>query len=280
MTAVIGLGLLVVAGLVVGVLVLLGVGTTSAVRSVVADDGDRTTVVGGSGWNAARTSLDGRSLVVVLTGSAPYEPGNPCTSELSATAEESGERITVTVSARSPKVDREYACDAVGYLRLVEVPLDRPLAGRTVVDADGGVHEVFDGTVLLDPAVAEGWTVTSEGDGGVWPGARPSWTRTWSAAADPAQDLPPTACVGGPSSLVVTQGAADLFEWVSTHGDRIGSAEVQGQEAVVMTRPFSDDLTVTWADGDTGFAVSAQSRCSDDTAMPLDELLVYARSLT
>ncbi len=279
MTALIGLGLVAVAGVVVGVLVLLGVGATSAVHSLVTDDGDRTTVVGGSGWNAARTSRDGRTLVLALTGSAPYASGNPCTSDLSATAEESDQSVTVTVTARSPKVDREFGCSGVGYLRLVEVPLEQPLAGRTVVDSDGVRHEVFDGTALLDPVVPDGWTLTSEGDGGSWPDARPSWVRTWAPETKAGSDLPPSPCVGGPSGLVVSQGASDLFDWASTHGERVGTAEVHGHDAVVMKGPFGDDLSVTWADGASGFAVAAQLRCGDDVPMPLDELLAYARSL-
>jgi hypothetical protein len=78
---------------------------------------------------------------------------------------------------------------------------------------------------------------------------------------------------------VVTQGASDLFDWASTHGERVGTTEVQGHDAVVMKGPFSDDLSVTWADGASAFAVAAQLRCGDDVPMPLDTLLTYARSL-
>jgi len=210
MTAVIGLGLLVVAGAVIGVLVLLGVGTTSAVRSAVADDGDRTTSVGSTAWMAARTSGDGRTLRIVIVGGPPYRSGDPCSSELSAAVgEETDQQVTLAVTARSPKVDREFGCSAVGYIRSVEVALEQPLAGRAVVDADGTPHEVFDGTALLDPVVPDGWTVTSEGAGGAWPDALPSWIRTWSLPTDVAGAQPPSSCVGGPSSLAVTQGAGD-----------------------------------------------------------------------
>ena len=247
---------------------------------MVADDGDRISPVGSTAWTAARTSDDGRSLHLVLVAGPPYRAGDPCTSDYAAeVVEETDQQVTVAVTERSPKVDREYGCNSMGYFRTVDVALDRPLAGRTVVDADGTVHEVFDGTTLLDPAVPDGWTLTSESAGGGWPDARPSWLRIWSPPAAVVGDLPNSPCVGVPSSLVVTQGASDVFDWVSTHGERVGTAEVQGHEAVVMKGPFSDDLTVTWADGDTGFAVSAQLRCGDDVPMPLDDLLAHARSL-
>jgi hypothetical protein len=187
--------------------------------------------------------------------------------------------VTVAVSSRSPRSEGATGCPAVGYIRLVAVPLEQPLDGRAVVDPDGTLHEVFDGTTLLDPSVPEGWTVISEEAAGWWPDARPSWTRIWAPETEVVDDLPPSSCVGGPSSLQVTQGASDLFDWISTHGERTGTADVHGHEAVVMKGPFSDDLSVTWADGDTGFAVSARRRCGDEVAMPLDDLLAYARSL-
>ena len=169
MTAVIGLGLLVVAGAVVGVLVLLGVGTTSAVRSVVADDGDRIDRGRVDGVDGG-ADLGRRPVPAPRARrlGPPYRAGNPCTSDYAAeVVEETDQQVTVAVTERSPKVDREFGCNSMGYFRTVDVALDRPLAGRTVVDSDGAVHEVFDGTTLLDPVVPDGWTITSEGAGGV-----------------------------------------------------------------------------------------------------------------
>lgn len=83
------------------------------------------------------TLVDHRTLRLHFTG-APDEPG-PCGADYGAEQHASGRAVVVAVLQVPRKVPAtEIACNAVGALRTVDIPLEDPLAARTVLSLAGG----------------------------------------------------------------------------------------------------------------------------------------------
>jgi len=276
-TIAVGLGLLAVVGVVVALLVLLGVLGVHAVGSVLGGREDRTSTVSGE-WNGARTTADGRGLRIQVTGSAPYVAGDPCTSDLSGSANETEQQVRVTIRARQPEVHRAYDCSAVGYLRWIEVGLGSPLGDRAVVDeGDGSVEPVFDGSTLLEPrSLPDGWAMLAESAGQPDPQAATSWTRTWGP---PAPAPAGGACVAGPSAISVTQGPTGLVDEMLPRPGPIGTVAVAGTPATIRAGVFGSGPTLWWVRGDVGLVIGATSRCGDDGPVSVDQLVAFAESL-
>ena len=239
--------------------------------------------IGAGGWNGARTSRDGRSLVVSFTGGAPYEPGVPCTVDYRVEVAETSDevRVRVVVVQHPPTTEpgappAQNACPAVGYTRTVEAALVEPLGGRTVFDVEGGVvREVFDGTKLAEPTVVpEGWRLQYEHPGYSAPGT--SWSRAW--APDRPQETPGEHCTGTSAGMSLDQGLPELVDTYSYDGPPDAQThDVRGNEATSWQGP--NGRSVSWVEHGQGFVVSSRLGCDRDTLATLDELLAFARAL-
>jgi hypothetical protein len=83
----------------------------------------------------ARLSPDGRSLHLEFVG-GPDDPSNPCSVQYEAITELSDGELVVAVVAqqRARPVPSGTACDAVGYLRAIDLRLPQGFHGSVIRD--------------------------------------------------------------------------------------------------------------------------------------------------
>lgn len=230
----------------------------------------------GPAWNAARTSSDGTSIVLVFTGGQEYDPSNPCSLDYRADVTETAESVTIgliSVRSQAPS-DDEVMCAALGYPRRLEVPLTAPLGERSLIEQHSGTAQpAFDGSQLLEPGwLPEGWLLG--GEGVAYPLADTSqvWVRGWGA---PSAD--PWACV---PSFSVVQGAPVAVQQLPEEmggGPVVGSYDVNGHTAVHTRNTERLLERFAWTVGDVAVAVLATT-CGPEP-VDTDSVLRFARAL-
>ena len=255
------------------VLAVVGVGLWSSCGD---PSGSGSNESAGPAWEAARTSTEGNSIVLVFTGGQEYDPSNPCSLDYRADVTETAESVAVGLIAIRPPTpaDDNASCDSVGHPRRLEVTLAAPLAGRQLTEqSSGSARPVFDGSQLLEPAwLPDGWLLRGEGVAYPLADTSQAWSRGWGA---PGAD--PSACV---PSFAVVQGtplAMQELPEVMGGGPEVGSYDINGSIAV-HTRNSERLLDrLVWTSGDIVVAVLATT-CSPEP-IDLDAVLTFARSL-
>ena len=255
--------------------------TGHAIDSTAPDSGEGTP--GPVGWAATRTSSDGRQLLIMFTGGAPYDATNPCTIEYTATVAETDETVKVRIVGHSPPIpspasEIAVGCGSLGYGRQVTAQLRAPLAGRRVIEATSGAQQaVFDGASLVDVGwLPDGWVL--KGEGVAFPTVDSSlvWSRGWGPEQASGTN---TACTSG---VGLIEGPADLVAQIPSvmGGDEVlGTYDVQGAIATLSTSLTRLSQRLAWALNGRGFTL-VSTTCQGDSPTSVDVLLHIARSLT
>jgi hypothetical protein len=221
-------------------------------------------------WASARTTPDGRKVLLQFIGAAPFMEGDPCTAEYSATAEETVEQVTVELSGVRPGGD--YSCPAIGYLRSLTLDLAQPLGDRRML-ALGQVRDVYDGADLARvewmPAL---WSLREEGSAGV-----SGWYRTWSPDRPDAQ----SSCSPSAPGLTLFQQPADATDprQPEPGAERVAEYDVNGTVAVMMTIPGRNVSTLAWTVDNRSFELRTAQVCDGDPDVDVDTFLTIARSV-
>lgn len=223
-------------------------------------------------WLSARTSPDGRQVLINLVGAAPFEAGDPCTAEYSATAEETAEQVSVVITGVRPS--GSYACRSVGYLRSVTLDLVEPLGGRRVL-ALGEVRDVFDGADLATVGwMPASWSLRDEGSAGV-----SGWYRTWrpDRPADQSE-----ICIPSTPGLRLLEQPADAPDpWQPEPGSEpVGEYDVNGATATLTTVRDRNASTLAWTIGGRSFELRTAQVCQGDPDVDVNTFLTIARNIT
>jgi hypothetical protein len=215
-------------------------------------------------WDGARLVRgDPDRLTLYFTGGPPGRADEPCARAYEATAEPSGDRVTVTLrELPAPPLPPGHACALVGYGRTVTVALPEPLRGRPVVDgATGQERLVSDAALLLTPSwLPPGYRfVTERVEFGID-------FREW--APEERQDVRLLVDQGDPGKL-----ARPGFDPVV-----LARPVVRGMPATVWkTRRFDDSVCVSWAEGTIGHRVCTSG--APGRLLPIEVLVRVADGL-
>jgi hypothetical protein len=215
-------------------------------------------------WDGARLVRgDPERLTLYFTGGPPGRSDEPCARAYQATAQPSGNRMTVTLrELPSPPLPPGHGCALVGYERSVTVELPEPLRGRPVVDgATGQERLVSDAALLLRPSwLPAGYRFVRERvEFGI------DW-REW--APDGRQDVRLEVEQGDPGKL-----ARPGFDPVV-----LARPVVRDVPATVWkTRGFDDSVCVSWAEGTMGHRVCTGG--DPDRLLPIEVLVRVADGL-
>ena len=215
-------------------------------------------------WDGARVVRgDPDRLTLYFAGGPPGRPEDPCARAYTATAEPSGEQMTVTLrELPAPPLPPGHGCADMGYGRTVTVALPEPLRGRPVVDGATGQEQlVSDAALLLTPS----WLPA----GYRFVGERVEFgidSREW--APDGRRDVRLEVEQGDPGKL-----ARPGFDPVV-----LAKPVVRGVPATVWkTRRFDDSVCVSWAEGTVGHRVCSSG--APDGLLPVEELVRVADGL-
>ena len=93
--------------------------------------GDSPDESAGPSWDAARTSADGRSVLLVFTGGAPADPNDPCSKDYRVDVDEDDDQVSLGIVTISNEVEPrgdvdvdeaiDVGCEALGFPRTVAV---------------------------------------------------------------------------------------------------------------------------------------------------------------
>ena len=209
----------------------------------------------GSGWAVRLASP--RELVVSLTGSPPG--AGPCGARLRARAEEDAARVRLSIvddNAGAGRGGGPVACPAVGHLWALPVTLERPLGGRTVVDAGGEpVHAV---DALAPTWLPDGYRLTTE------------------SGSPSSYSLTHTAPDGG--WLVVSTWAADAVGQVEARMTPAGERTVDGRVLRLLGNGPQRVVAVD-VDGRQAWVSWMPLRQDSTARISWDELVEVARSV-
>jgi hypothetical protein len=251
---------------------------------VAATDAPETTEeqaqpLGSGSWEGARTSADGRTLVVTFVGGPEYDPHDHCTVRYGAHTEETTAEVRIRIEGWSPPAREGYGCGAAGNPRRIEVPLAEPFGDRRLVEVQFDREQpVFPGHLLASPA----WLPDDfgfAGERGFMPhGGTISWIRTW--APPPVPDTG-SACTPSRSMLELTQGPPDVVSpyGIAGEGGSRSAHDVRGHEAVLTTDPEARLRRLAWVEGDQGFVAMSTPRCAGDEPISEEDLLRFADGL-
>lgn len=237
--------------------------------------------LGRAGWEGARTSADGRSIVLTLTGGPEFDADVHCTVAYRAVVDETPTDVRVEVLSASPSSWSGGSCNDMGHFRTVGAELTQPLGGRRLVQVDGERERpVFDGSLLVEPSwLPDGWGLRSERPGYRNPERVTSWQRTWAGRRPPAAG---GRCTATEAGIVLTQGSPELLDQQRSMGDGPARAhDVNGHVATYQVggQPPSA-ARLSWSDGERGFVLETQSGCEGDTLPSEETLLRFARGLS
>lgn len=237
--------------------------------------------LGAGSWDSARTSADGRELLIVLVGGRPFDAADSCSVDYRAVVEETTDAVRISIDSRSPPPPAgPLVCTAEGHTRMVWAELDAPLDGRTLIeDQFDRVRPVFDGARLYQPSwLPDGWDLGAEG---TWflgeRGDGRSWSRGWFG---PTPEPVDGACAGSGQGISLIQADVAIAEENPPYAlEPTGTYDVNGALATHWTGGPYDLQALTWSIGGEGFVLSPDPACSDDAATSLDRLLRFARGL-
>jgi hypothetical protein len=215
-------------------------------------------------WDGARLVRgEPDRLTLYFVGGPPSRPDDPCARAYEATAEPTGDRMTVTLrELPAPPLPPGHGCAAVGYERSVTVALPEPLRGRVVVDgATGEERLVSDAALLLSPS----WL--------------PAGYRFVRERVELGIDRREWAPEGQPDErLLVEQGDPGKLARPGLDPVVLARPVVRGVPATVWkTRGFDDSVCVSWAEGTVGHRVCSSG--VPDRLLPVEELVRVADGL-
>jgi hypothetical protein len=243
--------------------------------------GDSPDESAGPSWDAARTSADGRSVLLVFTGGAPADPNDPCSKDYRVDVDEDDDQVSLGIVTISNEVEPrgdvdvdeaiDVGCEALGFPRTVAVELDAPLGTRTVFDSFlDTARPVFDGSRFAEPTLPEGWVL--RGEGIAHPAIDPSqaWLRSWG---------PPvlgSECSQGFSVVQGTPEAVGALPPEMGGQVPIETVDIGGVAAAYTETPERQTQRLQWTADGTGFAVLVTT-CGE----PVDvvRLFEFARSI-
>ena len=235
--------------------------------------------LGRSGWEGARTSADGRSILITVMGGPELDADDHCTMAYRAVVDETPSEVRVEVLSASPSSWSGGSCNDAGYMRAIDVDLAQPLAGRRLVQVDGERERpVFDGSLLVEPSwLPDGWKLKFDGPGYPNPERVTSWARRWAA------DRPPPVgrrCIPTEAGILLTQGSKDLPEAQRSIGDNpVRAHDLNGHTASYQEGGQPPSARLSWSDGEHGFVLETQSGCEGDTLPSEETLLRFTRGL-
>jgi hypothetical protein len=193
-------------------------------------------------WDGARLVRgDPDRLTLYFTGGPPGRPEEPCARAYHATAQPSGNRVTVTLrELPSPPLPPGHGCALPGYGRTVTVALPEPLRGRPVFDgATGQERLVSDAALLLTPS---------------WLPAGYRFVREWVEFGIDSREWAPQGRQD--VRLEVEQGDPGKLARPGFDPVVLARPVVRGVSAAVWkTRRFDDSVCVSWAEGTMGHRV-------------------------
>lgn len=144
----------------------------------------------GPAWNAARTSGDGRSILLVFTGGPDFDPADPCSYSYRADVDEADDAVTIGLVAMAapPRTLSSDGgpmsiCPSLGYPRDLTVDLEEPVGDRQLIEArTGDTTPPFDGSTLVHPGwIPEGWVFRGEGAAFPEGDTSQTWSQGWGA---------------------------------------------------------------------------------------------------
>lgn len=241
--------------------------------------------LGWGSWQGARTSADGRSLLIALVGGPIYAKSDPCSVAYRASVIESATEVRVRILEQRPlrSATASPACTSEGHLRNLSVGLAAPFESRKLIDSQFDRQvSVFDGSILATPTwIPPGWTEGPETTA-LTSGPPPPWTRSWTpprpapkaGRCTPAQnDLSLAESPG----LSATQPPARSYFTV----DRPTIHGVTADYSVEHP-PGSDDsiARLVWVERGQTLVLSSMPGCAGDTLLPEDTLLHFAEALS
>jgi hypothetical protein len=212
-------------------------------------DGANASIPAGSAARGRAVRWDGARLVrgepdrltLYFTGGPPGRPDDPCVRAYEATAEPTGEQMTVTLrELPAPPLPPGHACAAMGYGRTVTVALPEPLRDRPVIDGATGKEQwVSDAALLLTPS---------------W---RPAGYRFVRERVEFGIDRREWAPEGRQDEwLEVEQGDPGRLARPGFDPVVLARPVVRGVLATVWkTRRFDDSVCLSWAEGTMGHRV-------------------------
>jgi hypothetical protein len=226
-------------------------------------------------WIGARTSDDGRSLVLFFVGAAEYEPDQPCTMRYLPVVEETETEVHVAMRGERPSTaNGTIACTLEGYSRSVNVDFSNPVGDRTLV-ALGQPRGVFDGSTLARPQwIPEGWEQNSE-----FPGqldeAGTTWMRSWTPTVASGEGT----CPLGESGLVLLEGTSGVVDRSIPPAEETGTHDINGATATSSTQSNRNITRLAWTIDNRSYLLSSAPACNGDQPPSLDIMLQFARSL-
>lgn len=237
--------------------------------------------LGAGSWDSARTSADGREVLIVLVGGRPFDAADPCSVDYRAVVDETTDAVRISIESRSPPPPAgPLVCTLEGHNRTVGAELDAPLDGRALIeDQFDRVQPVFDGARLYQPSwLPDGWDLAAEGMGFLGErGDGRSWSRGWAGPTPEPRD---GDCAGSGEGISLIQADAAIVEADPPHDLKpAGTYDVNGAVATHWTGGPYDRQALTWSIGDEGFVLGPEPACSDDAAASFDRLLRFARGL-
>lgn len=235
--------------------------------------------LGQGSWSGARTSPDGRRLLIVLVGGPAYREDDPCTVAYDADVQESASEVRMTIMSASPPAQGEFGCTSEGHFRSVEVTLAASLGTRRLIEVQFDREQpVFDGARLLEPTwLPDGFVLGTEAAGYPDPEEVRSWQRTWSEAERPPGE---DGCAAGASPIVFTQGAASLVDAYPSNGEEPRRThDVNGATATYYDGGTMGINRLAWTRGGEGYVLASRPSCVGDTPAAEDTLVRIARGL-
>lgn len=212
-------------------------------------------------------SDDHHVVILEFTGSAPYVEADPCTAQYEGWARQTDGVLEVAVvlvigALEHGSLPSGVACEAVGYLREVQVELDQPFDGNVVRDLAGFTRFLSspDGLVELTGLPVD-WTLSKEHDLTESPTGR--WMRIYSPVASPGRDDPMVELVQSFHSPVGVTG-----------GEQQESVRVGNSDGVLYRHAPTGELVLVWRHGSDGLALATNER---DFSTP--ELIQLAESI-
>jgi hypothetical protein len=210
--------------------------------------------------------------LINLLGAAPFEAGDPCTAEYSATAEETAEQVSVVITGVRPS--GSFECRAVGYLRSVTLDLVEPLGERRLL-ALGQVRNVFDGADLATVGwMPASWMLRDEGSAGM-----SAWSRTWRP--DRPTDQSEICTPGAPGLTLVEQPTGAPDPWQPEPGSEpVSEHDVNGATAVLSSVPDRNVSTLAWTIDGRSFELRTAQICQGDPDVDVNTFITVARGIT
>jgi hypothetical protein len=245
--------------------------STASSSSTLPAPNTTTVPVTEGAWSWARSSEDGRQLLIWIVGSAPFEEDDGCTADYRTETTESDAEVVVEII--EVRVAGAFRCRLIGFTRVLTVDLAEQFGQRRLI-ALGQARQVFDGTSLSTvSAVPAEWALLDEGSAGPT-----TWRRSWG----PDRPTGSSTCEPGPAGVALIEGPS-----IGAGGPpdpepletQAGEYDVRGATAVLFRG--SDGLVsrLVWALNDRSLEIRRRVVCDGDLDLPLDTLLAFARGV-